>query len=519
MSCTGSTSGGPLTQIVSRGAADYVLTAAAMVTYWRLSHSTHTQFATEMICQSFNSTPQFGGPAVSVHLNRTGDLIYRQYVQINLPGLYPLVSTGSVTPYAYVLSALGAAGTTYLEAEVLASGTSNPLGGFYAHWTNSAGFAILKSVSISVGNHVIDSFTREFLYCYDQLTAKAGKSIGDMVGAYDTREQCIAYSSKPQRLTVPLPFWYTQVAGNALSLVSLAFHGVQVSVEFESLANMIIVSNRDIVVNKTNADGTNSGSLIANTDLTATILSEYVYLDVAERDKFAEGLFDQLISCVQTATHTTTDTTVNLQLFFNHPMIELIWAVRIVSNKEANDYFNFSRATSSQGTSSAGVSSTTTSSVSTVAVLKPNTENTFEIIAEPETDADQTDGAPNLVGADGRYNIGNVLLPDGDPILTVGLMVNSIARFATTAAVDFRRLYAHQAHSSIPNNFVFCYPFALFPEEPNPSGSMNFSRLDSVHLQLTLHASLLGTQMEVMVFGRNWNIFSYLGGLGGAAFL
>lgn len=517
MSCTGSTMGGPLTQIVSRGAADFMLTAAAMVTYWRLRHSTHTAFATEMICQSFSSSPQFGGPTVSCNLNRTGDLIHRQYIQVDLPGLYPSISTGTTTTYAYVLDVLGAAGSTYLELEVLASGTANPLGGFYAHWTNSAGFALLKSVSISVGNHVIDSFTREFMYCYDQLSRKAGKSVGDMVAQWDTREQAIAYSMKPQRLTIPVPFWYTQVAGNALSLVSLAFHGVTISVEFESLANMIVVSNSDIAVNKTNADGTDSGNAIANTDLTATVLSEYVYLDVAERDKFAEGLFDQLIHCVQQATHTTTESTVNLQLHFNHPMIELIWCVRIAANKAANDYFNFSRTSPSQGT--AGAASTRGSSLVSTAVMIPNTDGTFDILVEPENDADQTDAAPNLVGADGRYNLGNVLLPDGDPITTVGLQVNHIARFPTGPAVDHRRLYPHQAHSAVPKNFIFCYPFALFPEEPNPSGSMNFSRLDSVILQLTLHASLLGTQVEVMVFGRNWNVFSYLGGLGGNGFI
>ena len=268
------------------------------MTYWRLKHSTHTNFATEPIAQSFTTAVSFGQSA-SITLNRTGDLIYRQYVVADLPGLYPTVVAGTTSSYAYVLDAVGTASSGYTPAAELAAGLTNPLGGYYAHYVNAVGFALIKSVRLVVGGHVIDTLFSDYLYMMEELSGKAGKRLQDMIGKFETREQLIAHSRRPQRLYIPLPFWYSQVAGNALSLVSLAFHGVQLTVDFEELNKLIVVSNKDIKVMKTDAAGASTGREIVEADLSACISTEYVYLDVSERNRFSQGLFDQLIHCVQ----------------------------------------------------------------------------------------------------------------------------------------------------------------------------------------------------------------------------
>jgi len=65
---------------------------------------------------------------------------------------------------------------------------------------------------------------------------------------------------------------------------------------------------------------------------------------------------------------------------------------------------------------------------------------------------------------------------------------------------------------------VYCYSFAINPEEPQPSGSANFSRIDNVTLILTLQDQLVDEECKIIVFGRNWNVFRYRQGLGGTAF-
>jgi hypothetical protein len=502
---SGATQGGAITQIVARGAADFHLTGAATITYWRLKHSTHTNFATEPIQQAFQNTVQFGGATATITLNRTGDLIHRQYVVVDIPGLYPKVEAGYTTPYAYVLDGSATSGGSYMPDPETSAQLTNPLGGFYAHWVNAVGFALLKAVRLIIGGHVIDTIYAEYLYSFEELAGKPGKRLQDMVGKFETREQLIAYSRRPQRLYVPLPFWYSQVAGNALSLVSLAFHGVQLAVDFEELKNLIIVSNVDIKVNKTTDAGADSNRELADTDLKACIQTEYVYLDVAERNRFAEGMFDQLIHTVQW--HQTTHANgaqAQLNLLFNHPVMELIFMARLKANETANKWFDFSRVGPAAGS---GKYTGTGSSFPTAVAFTPQTEGTFEVI-----------GDTSLVSLNGMYNLGDVVTVNADPIIEVGLKVNNLNRFAPMEGKYFRQVQPYQHHTNVPKGYIYNYSFALHPEEPNPSGALNWSRLDSVIMDLTLHADIVGHEVTILVFGRNWNVFSYVEGIGGSKF-
>lgn len=518
---TGATQGGAITQIVARGAADFHLTGAATVTYWRLKHSTHTNFATEPIQQAFSTGVNFGGDA-TITLQRTGDLIFRQYVVADLPGLYPEVVAGSTSTYAYVLDAVASASSGYMPDAELAAGLTNPLGGFYCHWVNAVGFALVKSVRLIVGGHVIDTLFSDYLYMYEELSGKSGRRLQDMIGKHETREQLIAYSRRPQRLYIPLPFWYSQVAGNALSLVSLTFHAVQLAVSFQELSKLIVVSNKDIRVYKTDASGASTGRELVEADLSACVQTEYVYLDVSERNRFASGLFDQLIHTVQCHSQTTSDATVSMTLLFNHPVIELVFGCRMDANTTANRQFDYSRVGPAQGSGSASFTG------NTKVALQPQTEGTFDVLVEAETigEADYgtaagsavSPGNPDLVTNGGMYNLGDIVTTNADPIIEVGLRVNNLQRFAPLEGKYFRQVQPYQHHSNIPKGFVYCYSFALHPEEPQPSGALNWSRLDSVVMDLTFHADVVGQGCQVMVFARNWNVFSYVDGIGGNKF-
>jgi hypothetical protein len=518
---TGATSGGAITQIVARGAADFHLTGAATVTYWRLKHSTHTNFACEPISQSFTSAVQFGASS-DLTLARTGDLIHRQYIMADLPGLYPTVVAGSTSAYAYVLDAVATASSGYMPDAELAAGLTNPLGGYYCHWVQAVGFALIKTVQLVVGGHTIDTLFSDYLYAWEELSGKAGKRLQDMIGKFETREQLIAYSRRPQRLYIPIPFWYASVAGNALSLVSLAFHGVRLVVDFEELSKLIVVSNKDIKVMKTDANGASTGREIVEADLNACVMTEYVYLDVSERNRFSQGLFDQLIHCVQCHVQTTTEAQLQMQLLFNHPVIQLIWMARLDANTTANQRFNYSRVGPAQGSGSSGFTG------ETKIALQPQTEGTFDVLVEAETVGEAVYGTaagsavapgnPDLVSNDGMYNLSEVVTTNADPISSVGLRVNSLQRFATMEGKYFRQVQPYQHHSAIPKGFIYTFSFALHPEDPQPSGALNFSRLDNVTLDLTFHADVVGQGVTVMVFARNWNVFSYVDGIGGNKF-
>src|SRR5690606_38147390 len=104
-----------------------------------------------------------------------------------------------------------------------------------------------------------------------------------------------------------------------------------------------------------------------------------------------------------------------------------------------------------------------------------------------------------------------------DPVKVVHLRLNNLPRFGGREGRYFRLVEPYQYHTLIPESFTYCFSFALFPEEPQPSGSMNASRIDNIELMLELQDALSTEQVQIVVFGRNWNIFRYREGLGGQA--
>jgi hypothetical protein len=489
---------------------DFHLTGDAEVTHWRLEVNKHTNFACEHITQVLGTGGAVAfGSNTQVTMTRTGDLVHHQYIIADLPGICGKVDD-SLTPvsqrFPYELGSKAAeGGQDYMPAAELTAGLTNPLGGFWASYCQSVGHALIKHAQIEVGGHVIDAVTSDYLHMWEELSGKAGRKLEGMIGRHATREELIAYSAKPRQLYIPLPWWFTMVAGNALSLVSLLYHSVTVSVTFEELSKLIIVSNQDIKVNKTDANGNDTGVAIQNNDLNAAILSQYVYLDVAERTRFTNRSFDQLISRVSCHNKTTTESAVQIALPFNHPCIELIFACRLKANQSANKHFDYSRVGPSTGTGSGG-------NFPTAIAMQPQSDGTFDVIVE---DTDSSDATPQLIAANGAYNIANVVTTDADPISKVSLKINHTDRFPPQEGRYFRMVEPWEKHSSIPRGYVYSYSFALYPEEPTPSGALNFSRIDNVSLDLEFHESISGSEREVLIFARTWNVFQYQSGIGG----
>ena len=167
-------------------------------------------------------------------------------------------------------------------------------GGVFAHWANSIGQVLVKAARLVIGGSTIDTLYSEFLWMWEELTGKSGRRLMEMVGKRMSRSSLICDSRQRRTLYVPLPFWFTQHSGQALSLASLQFHGVQVHIEFERLERAIVTSGPNVVV-KSCA----TGCCLTNSDLSACIDSTYVYLEDQERGKFATNSFEVLVTQLQ----------------------------------------------------------------------------------------------------------------------------------------------------------------------------------------------------------------------------
>ena len=97
---------------------------------------------------------------------------------------------------------------------------------------------------------------------------------------------------------------------------------------------------------------------------------------------------------------------------------------------------------------------------------------------------------------------------------TVTLKLNGHDRFAARPSTYFSRSQVWQHHTGeggFVDNSIAVYSFALKPEEHQPSGTCNFSRIDNARLELSTTAALF-------VYAVNYNVLRIMSGMGGLAY-
>jgi hypothetical protein len=201
-----------------------------------------------------------------------------------------------------------------------------------------------------------------------------------------------------------------------------------------------------------------SANKAADGELEATLYVEYIYLDTDERRRFAQISHEMLIEQLQfTGKETLTPGGNNrVRLNFNHPVKELIWVVK--ENGVDSDPFNYS----------------------------------------------------NTAGGDGVEALGGP-----DPVVTAKLQLNGHDRFSERSGQYFRLVQPYQHHTNVPRRAIYCYSFALKPEDHQPSGTCNFSRIDNATLALQTADS---SGDELLVYAVNYNVLRIMSGMGGLAY-
>ena len=188
----------------------------------------------------------------------------------------------------------------------------------------------------------------------------------------------------------------------------------------------------------------------------ATLLVDYIYLDSEERKRFAQASHEYLIEQLQyTGEETVSGTSGKYRLNFNHPCKELVWAV--------SDY------------------------------------------------------AATNTGITRRVNFTATAAGSGEnPVKDAQLQLNGHDRFAKQPGNYFNFVQPRAHHSVTPSKGINVYSFALNPEEHQPSGTCNFSRIDNAQLNLTFTGST--TTGKVHVFATSYNVLRIMSGMGGLAY-
>ena len=460
--------GGGLMQLVAYGAQDVYLTGNPQITFFKVVYRRHTNFAMESIENPFNGSPGFGRK-VTCTIQRNGDLIYRIYLQATLPKVSLQNTDGS---------------------------------GAQFRWLNWVGHNLVKNVELEIGGQRIDKHYGDWLQIWNELTQEAGKQAGyaKMVGnvpqlvnllvqgGEDCDNDCsggepnssneFLMCAPEYTLYIPLQFWFNRNPGLALPLIALQYHEVRINLEFNDLRNLCYDQTPSLGNVHTIRDRVAAAGLVA-----ASLYVDYIYLDTDERRKFAQVSHEYLIETLQfTGGESITSASNKLKLNFNHPCKELIWVVQRDSFVSCED-----------------------------AVIAPWKGQ------QPFNYSDWWDRAVLESG----YSMTRVEgLAGNNPTITALLQLNGHDRFQVREGRYFNEVQPYQHHTNVPAVGINVYSFALQPEQHQPSGTCNLSRIDNTTLLLTVSNNAVGsaTSATVRVYATNYNVLRIMSGMGGLAY-
>ena len=337
-------------------------------------------------------------------------------------------------------------------------------------YVNFIGHRLLKSVEVEIGGQKIDKQYSHWMYIWNELSLPIGKMNGyqEMIGADSDMT-----SFKDNKIYIPLEFWFCRNIGLALPLIALQYHEVKINIEIETFDNCSY--NGTAYVRNTSVS-TNNKKSIKN----ATIWCDYVFLDTDERKRFAQLSHEYLIEQVQMNENTVSGTNEqSISLVMNHPVKEIIWTINDTEKATLeNQWYNYTDS---------------------------------EIFADSNTEADKFGDESNIKLQNTLFGID----PDGNNSITsANLQLNGNDRFAKRNGDYFSLVQPYQHHTNIPTNAgINVYSFALKPEEHQPSGTLNMSRIDTA--RLVVKPKRGGT---LRVWGVNYNVLRILSGMGGLAY-
>jgi hypothetical protein len=107
-----------------------------------------------------------------------------------------------------------------------------------------------------------------------------------------------------------------------------------------------------------------------------------------------------------------------------------------------------------------------------------------------------------------------------NPVVTAKLQLNGQDRFSDREGNYFNYVQPWQHHTRAPDTGINVYSFALRPEEHQPSGTCNFSRIDNAYLTVLLSGrTIMGTHTaKIRVYAINYNVLRIMSGMGGLAY-
>ena len=556
--------GGGLMQLGAYGAQDVYLSGNPQITFWKVTYRRYTNFAMEAIEQTFNGQADFGR-RVTCTVSRNGDLAHTTILQVTLPQIgQELANSSGGDVYARWLDFPGEQLISQVEVEI----GGQRIDRHYGDWMH-----IWNQLTMPVGQ---EQGYFQMVGNTTQLTYITDPSFADVDGPCESdapRQICAPRNALPETtLYIPLHFWFCKNPGLALPLIALQYHEVRINIDLRPIDEClwaVSTLNCGTGSSSSKVNAAYNQSLVA-----ASLYVNYVFLDTDERRRMAQNPHEYLIEQLQfTGDESVGSSSNKIKLNFNHPVKELVWVVQpdqnvdycasftcgqVLNKALGAQPFNYTDAIDALPNAIhafGGPNSVAANGGSGINTSFINSEGLFQLASAVDS-ADSSGvfysnlwnnpaGGSNPVydtlsgglsassgnEANASYvsDAGTFVLSQTalklhcwgeNPVVTAKLQLNGQDRFSEREGSYFDLVQPFFAHSRTPDTGINVYSFALRPEEHQPSGTCNFSRIDNATLQLVLsNATVEATNTaKVRVYATNYNVLRIMSGMGGLAY-
>jgi hypothetical protein len=538
-------------QLVAYGAQDVYLTGNPQITFFKVVYRRHTNFSVECIEQTFNGTADFGR-TVTCNISRNGDLVTKMYLKVELEATNEIGNT---------------------DAEKAAKAYS---------LSHNLGRVLVESAKVEIGGSKIDEHYGDWLNIWGELSRNNSLDRGTdkMLGNVP---ELRSYTNSKKRYTmyVPMQFWFCRNNGLALPLIALQYHDVRVTFKFRDVAECVSMKSGE------------SRSDIKFKDAILLIDYVYLDSEERKRFAQAshEYLIEQLQftgeESVNTANekfrlnfnhpckalfwslrlgnYTTGKSSVALADNGEIDMDRFAKLVYMATRTDAAGQFGGAAgaytytlgagdeiatpAVAPNGLSTAVAALAQKVDAQFVTAAGGAAELKLENVVVTRNDLDAADvsmaydtlvAGVTAAEAKGlladhartlRLHTNHGLYVDGteNPVLSAKLQLNGHDRFSAQDGHYFNYVQPYQHFSNTPSDGNNVYSFALNPEEHQPSGTCNMSRIDNATLSLTLGertgASSANFANQYLVddtvcsiYTVNYNVLRIMSGMGGLAY-
>jgi hypothetical protein len=501
---------GGLIQLMALGNEDLYLTSDPQITFFKMVYKRHTNFSVESVPQNFNSKPDFG-KKITCTLGKNADLVSQIYLVVTLPQI------------------------NYFQESIDLPNLNK------CAWTKNIGWNIIKSVEIEIGGYIIDKHYGDWLYVWSELTSNNNTDRGQdiMIGNVPTLTN-LTNSKDSYILTIPLYFWFCKNNGLALPIIALEFSDVKINVEFAALNDLLILSPTNYIDIDNNFVQFKQGDILYQQINTTT--NYIIFQSFAIISNTQNRLYYTKISSPPIVSNSSTNTN-----GINYKIYSLDGTFNVNITNGVNEMIHINKQTNFAWTNSLSIVNASLlvdfiylDTNERIKFIRSNHEYLIDTLLFDNDKTITTNSSKIKLSychpckeiifrAQMDSLVANNLLQTNNFMLdyfqttniinTVQIIMNGIDRISQRSSDYFHLIQPFQNHSNMPLPGLFCYSFSLFPEDHQPSGTCNLSKIDDFQLVINTNKTInyLNTA-KIRIYALCVNILRIFDGQGGLAF-